>query len=258
MKVKKEFSSKDGLKVKLSVSDASEAFLNTVRRLVMEEVPTLAVEDVEIRDNSSALYDEMIALRLGLLPIKTDLSSYSLPKSEDEVKERAASCTLQMTLKAAKKGNVLAEAIQSKDPKCVPIYGEMPVVKLGAKQKIDMTLWAVMGQGKNHIKWSPGLAWFSRKAELKVDNKSAKLAVFKDKFPPQIFDKDGKISEKKILELDLVDAVDRVCDEVVKVTYAPREFTLTLESWGQLTPAEILGESAKILAAKVEELEAQL
>ncbi len=45
-----------------------------------EEVPTMAIEDVEFRKNNSILYDEIIAHRLGLVPLKTDLKSYNLPE----------------------------------------------------------------------------------------------------------------------------------------------------------------------------------
>ena len=62
-------------KINFILSKTERVFVNTIRRMIIDEVPTLAVEDVEFRANSSALYDEMIALRLGLLPIKTDLKS---------------------------------------------------------------------------------------------------------------------------------------------------------------------------------------
>ena len=55
------------------------AQMNLLRRLAMSETPVLAIKEVEFNKNSSILYDEVVAHRLGLLPLTTDLSSYSLP-----------------------------------------------------------------------------------------------------------------------------------------------------------------------------------
>ena len=48
------------------IKGANEIFANTIRRLILEEVPTLAVEEIEIKDNGSALFDEMLGLRLDI------------------------------------------------------------------------------------------------------------------------------------------------------------------------------------------------
>ncbi len=254
MKLTKLKKTKDNLNLSFQASGCDEAFINTVRRLVIEEVPTLAIEDLEIKENSSALYDEMLGLRLGLCPIKTDLKSYRLPANEDEVEERAASCTLQMALKASKKGYVYAENAASKDPKCKFVFPNMPLTKLSSKQKVDLVMFAVMGQGKDHIKWSPGLAWFKNTASLTVKNDKDLVEKFLSKYPAQIIEK-GQISKDKIEKLGLWDAVDGVCDDLVKVDYAKDVFDFNLESWGQLTCNEILDEASNILIQKVEEME---
>lgn len=254
MKLTKLKKTKDNLNLSFEVSGCDEAFINSMRRLVIEEVPTLAIEDLEIKENSSALYDEMLALRLGLCPIKTDLKSYRLPTNKDEVEERAASCTLQMALKVSKKGYVYAESATSKDPKCKFVYPNMPITKLTSKQKVDLMMYAVMGQGKEHIKWSPGLAWFKNKASVSVKKDKDLVEKFQSKYPAQIIEK-GLISKDKIEKLDLFDAVDGVCDDLVKVDYAKDEFVFNLESWGQLTCNEILNEASNILIQKAEEME---
>ncbi|MBU1111822.1 MAG: DNA-directed RNA polymerase subunit D [archaeon] len=258
MKLKKVSEDKKNMKLSFELNDCDEAFANAIRRTIMEEVPTLAIEDIEVKENSSALYDEMLALRIGLTPIKTDLSSYRLPKNEDEIKERAAGCTLQMGLKVAKKGYVYAEEATSKDTKCTFVYPKMPLVKLAAKQKVDLLMYAVMGQGKDHIKWSPGMAWFYHQADVKVNQKVNLIEQFKHKYPPQIFDKSGKIVKEKIVELNLFDAVEGICDNLIQVTFQDNQFIFNVESWGQLTCQKMLEESANILLNKVEELEAQI
>src|SRR3989338_5337273 len=156
MKLEKIKEERKKNKLTFLIKDGSDVFVNTIRRLILEEVPTLAIEDLEIKDNGSALYDEMLGLRLGLTPIKTDLKSYELKENCKCGGVGCARCELKMTLKASKKGYVYAEEAKSTDPKCTFVYPTMPIVKILAKQKIDMQLTAVLGQGKKHIKWAPG------------------------------------------------------------------------------------------------------
>ena len=78
MKIEKIKEEKKKNKLSILLKDTDEVFANAIRRLILEEVPTLAVEDLEIKENNSALYDEFIGLRLGLIPLKTDLKSYNL------------------------------------------------------------------------------------------------------------------------------------------------------------------------------------
>ena len=49
---------------------------NALRRIMMTEVPSMAIEDVVFIENSSPMYDEVLAHRLGLVPLKTDLKTY--------------------------------------------------------------------------------------------------------------------------------------------------------------------------------------
>ena len=53
------------------ITGCNAGYVNTLRRLFMNEVPVMAIEDVEFRKNDSGLYDELVSLRLGLIPFKT-------------------------------------------------------------------------------------------------------------------------------------------------------------------------------------------
>lgn len=255
MKLEKIKDDKKNKKLSFLLKGSNEVFANTIRRLIIEEVPTLAVEEVEVKDNSSALHDEMLALRLGLVPIKTDLKSYRLPKNQDEIAEKSASCTLQLKLKANKKGYVYAGEAESDDPKCTFVYEKMPVVKLLSKQKVDVIMTAVMGQGKEHTKWTPGLAHYKKEPVLKVgkvQNPERLASVCSD----GVFKVKGNSVEvvpEKAYESKLLDTYAEM-DKGISVTYSDN-LLFYVESWGQLSCKEMLTKSAEILLEKIEEME---
>lgn len=60
----------------MDIKGVETAVVNTLRRLIMDEVPTMAVKDVFIFQNTTVMQDEVLAQRLGLLPIKASPGLY--------------------------------------------------------------------------------------------------------------------------------------------------------------------------------------
>ena len=65
---------KSDMKVRFLLEKASPAFANALRRVAKNEVPTLAIEYVDFEENTSGMFDELIAHRLGLIPLTFDMS----------------------------------------------------------------------------------------------------------------------------------------------------------------------------------------
>lgn len=255
IKIEKIKEEKKKNKLVVLMSNGSEAFANAIRRLILEEVPTLAIEDVEIKENNSALYDEMFALRLGLIPIKTDLKSY-VPKEQCKCAGAGcAQCELKMTLKAGKKGYVYAEEAESADPKCTFVYPKMPVVKLLSKQKLDVTMTAVLGKGKTHAKWAPGFCYYKREPILKVGKVENPELVAKSSTDGVFVLKNKKLElvQEKVHDSQLLEYYSEL-DKGITVEYG-NNIILTVESWGQLSCKEMLQKSAALLLEKVETME---
>jgi DNA-directed RNA polymerase subunit D len=247
---------KDKEKGKLSfvIKGVDPVFVNTLRRTIMEEVPTLAIEEVEFRDNSSALYDEMVAHRLGLIPIKTDLKSYELPKECTCKGKGCAKCTLKMTLSSKSAGYVYAKEIKSKDSKCVPALPGLPIVKLLKGQKIEFEATAVLGQGKDHAKWSPGLASYKGYPTIEVNSKGESCEEAAMKCPVNVFEfKKGKLTVVNPLNCHFCNACVDVCPDGIQVEESKTDFIFNIESWGQLVPRTIIKEAINRFQKKTDE-----
>jgi DNA-directed RNA polymerase subunit D len=228
-------------KLVLLVEGTNPAYINSLRRLIIGEVPTMAIEDVEFRQNDSVLYDEMLAHRLGLLPLKTDLKSYELTKNCDCKGAGCAKCQLKLTLVAEGPKTIYAKDLKSADPKVVPIYPETPIVKLLDNQKIELEATAVLGKGKEHSKWSPGLAFFKGLPIITATKDSDKTIIKNSKILSisgnNVTIKDH-IKYSSGLEQDLEEAG-------FNITHSEEDYILTIESWGQLKPEEIIKTAIK-------------
>jgi len=153
-------------RVRFNISGISIGTANALRRIVISMVPVMAIETVTFYDNNSILVDEVLAHRLGLIPLKTDLKTYNLV-SECSCKGRGcAKCTAVLSLDVEGPKTVYTKDMKSNDPNIAPVYGNMPIVKLAAGQKIRLECNAQLGIGKEHMKWQGGLASY----EIRDDN----------------------------------------------------------------------------------------
>lgn len=144
--------------------------VNAVRRSIIDDVLTMAIEDVEFRKNSSVLYDEIIAHRMGLIPLRTDLKSYNLTSACKCNGEGCSRCQVRLVLKAKGPDMVYASFLKSKDPKIKPVFSETPIVKLLKGQKLELEAVATLGRGKEHSKWCPGHAYYRYKSGAKSED----------------------------------------------------------------------------------------
>jgi DNA-directed RNA polymerase subunit D len=198
----------------------------------------------------------VLSHRLGLIPLTTDLKSYELPKSPEDIEERKAKCTLTLTLKEKGPKTVYASDLKTSDPKVKPVFPKTPIVILLKNQEVELLAVAVMGKGKDHAKWSPGHIWYTYKPTLKISKNKELLEKNRENYPPEIYNKKGEIDEKAILEKNLVDAVSHVCEDLIKVEHDDTEFVFQVESWGQLSCSEIVLKSFEVFNEKLDELNA--
>jgi DNA-directed RNA polymerase subunit D len=240
-------------KVSFLLKDSTPAFANTVRRLLIDEVPSLAIEEVELAKNSSVLYDEIVAHRLGLIPLTTDLKTYELPQENLPLADQPAKCVVKFTLKAKGPKIVLSGDLVSNDPKVKPVHEGIPIVKLLKGQEIELHASATLGKGRTHAKWSPGLAFYKNKPTIDITKNPGNPEEVAKCCSVDVFTaKNGKLAINKdnYLACHLCgDCVEKSKGDVT-VEDEGKDFVFFLEPFGQLKAKEMLTQAAQELEDK--------
>ena len=119
----------------------------------MVNVPKIAIEDVNIIRNDSAMFNEVLAHRLGLTPLVSDLDALeglSLPEDDDWEEFTNG---IMFTLKEEGPKVVYSKDLISSDSKIKPVYDTIPLVKLKENEELNIEAVAKVGYGKEHAKW---------------------------------------------------------------------------------------------------------
>jgi DNA-directed RNA polymerase subunit D len=119
----------------------------------------MAIDDVVILENSSVLYDEILAHRLGMIPIKTDLERYILPEKCDCGTPLGCNkCRVLLVLDGVAQDRpktIHSGDLVSEDREVRPISAGIPIVKLAPGQVVKLEAYARLGRGREHAKWQP-------------------------------------------------------------------------------------------------------
>ncbi|MGC2425830.1 MAG: DNA-directed RNA polymerase subunit D [Nitrososphaeraceae archaeon] len=150
---------KEDERVIVKFNNAPRQYVNALRRLSISEVPTLAIDDVIILENSSVMHDEAIAHRLGLIPLRTDLDRFVMPHDCDCKSTLGCSkCRVLLVLdsEANEKTKVVTSGeLLSEDELVKPVSRDIPIIILAPSQKLKFEAYARLGVGKDHAKWQP-------------------------------------------------------------------------------------------------------
>jgi len=144
-------------KITIKFNNVPRQYVNALRRLSISEVPTFAIDDVVILENSSVMHDEAVAHRLGLIPLRTDLKKFNLPNNCDC--KSALGCTncrvlLQLDAEAKDKTKIITTSeLISEDEFVKPVNQDIPIITLAPGQKMKFEAYARLGLGKDHAKW---------------------------------------------------------------------------------------------------------
>jgi len=219
------------------VAEMNESLANAVRRY-LNQIPILAIDEVEISRNDSSLYDETIAHRMGLIPLKMD----KMTTGGKEVK---------LKLSVKKEGAVYSKELTGS---IKPVYEKIPITFLNKGQELEIVAKVKAGKGEEHSKFSPGLMFYRNVFDVKIDKDCPKEVV--DACPQKILKmENGRVVVKDNYKCDMCGACLDICKQkdLIKIT-PTKELLINLESFGQLSVTEIFKKSLEILKKDLKEV----
>lgn len=220
----------------------TDSLANSIRRSV-SLIPIMAIDEVEISKNDSPLYDETVAHRLGLIPLKMD-KSYK----DDTV--------LKFKLNSKKEGYVLSDEIKG-DVEVV--YDKIPVTLINKDQEMKIKGTTKMGIGREHAKFSPGILFYRNLCEITMDREFED--TIKKVFPEnEIKVKGNKIVLKDDQEKSIVDFCEGISlknKKEIEVKDSD-EIVFSIESFGQIKAEDIFKKAIEVLEKEIKNVSKNL
>ncbi|KAF5745601.1 DNA-directed RNA polymerase family protein [Tripterygium wilfordii] len=273
----------DYLKFELRDTDASMA--NALRRVMIAEVPTIAIDLVEIEVNSSVLNDEFLAHRLGLIPLTSE-RAMSMRFSRDcdacDGDGQCEFCSVEFHLRAKCHSDqtldVTSKDLYSSDHSVVPVdFSDIAghdsseqrgiiIVKLRRGQELRLRAIARKGIGKDHAKWSPAATvTFMYEPEIHINEEMMQTLTLEEKMalvessPTKVL---GVDSNQQVVVVDpeaytyddevLKKAESMGKPGLIEINAREDSFIFTVESTGAMKASQLLLNAIEILKQKLD------
>ncbi|KAJ3205333.1 45 kDa subunit of RNA polymerase II [Dinochytrium kinnereticum] len=229
----------------LSNTDLSVA--NALRRIMLAEVPTMAIDLVEIEENSSVLIDEFISHRLGLIPLYSNDLSNIIYTRDCTCTQYCALCSVELTLHVRcdsdQTREVTARDLMSSHEFIRPIFQAdddmgVVIVKLRRGQELKVRCIAKKGTAKEHAKWSPCSAV---SFEYDPHNKLRHTTYWVE----------SDVKEEWPVGPNGAKEPEPDPNEPFDYSAKPNKFYFTVEGSGVMEPKEIVISALKMLLAKL-------
>ncbi len=256
-------------KAKLILSDTHPPLANSLRRALIADVPKLAIEDVEFHlgsigseedekeyESTTPLFDEIIAHRLGLIPIPTDLDLFNYRDDCEECGgEGCPNCTVIYSLNKKGPGTVYSGDLVPVGSNDLRVVEDLiPIVKLNENQAILLYATAELGTAKEHAKWQPtsgvGYKYYP---QIEIDDEKCEdCGDCVTQCPVDILEEsDGGIEVTDIEKCKLCSACEDACEvDAINVEGREDKFILRYETDGSLTAEDTLKKALEVLQDK--------
>ena len=235
------FIERDERSARFLVRGITPAFANGIRRAMVADVPTLSVDTVRVIENSSVMFDEQIALRLGLVPLTTP----------DDY-EPGETVTLAIDVEGP--ATAYSGDLVSSDGQVGPAEENVPIIDLKEGQRLELEADAKLGYGKDHAKHQGGVAVGYRHLQrVLVGDERDEFADDDPEVVRGVLEDDGELVEASSFDNDLS---SRYPDREVSVEDVPNAFVFDVETDGSMPVDELVSKAAESLRARADELEA--
>ncbi|OIR57356.1 MAG: RNA polymerase II subunit 3 [Amphiamblys sp. WSBS2006] len=222
------------------------AIANALRRIMIAEIPTIAIDLVEIEQNSSSLPDEFIVHRLGMVPLTSEEAENIRYTRDCTCMQYCPKCSVELTLDVrcdeGEGRDVTSFDLRTELPRVQPYHGRedtdgVLLMKLRPGQHLAMKCIAKKGIGKEHAKWSPVTAVGFEYDPLNIlqHTKLRAEESAEREWPPSRNAGRTELREGKTYE-------------------KPTEFFFSIETTGVLSPENVFLSAARILGRKAAEL----
>ena len=260
----------DNEKIRILLKETDRAFVNSIRRTLMSDTPKMAIETVsfikktveedgEVWETDGPLPDEVIAQRLAMIPIPTNHEQYyfqdECPNCADMVEEDRGCALCTMLYYCQKKGSQEGVWVTAGDLNFLgeeegfipEKYQSIPITKLFQGQIIEFSATAIMGRGRDHVKWTPVCGVNFNPRQVGVINIKSRAKILWDlglNIKAGDFNKDGRLEDVDKVDLLRKDLnhvgsgteESREFKEAVVLEDVPNEFILSFETDGSMSP----------------------
>ncbi|KAF9621919.1 hypothetical protein IFM89_029139 [Coptis chinensis] len=277
----------DYLKFELRETDASMA--NALRRVMLAEVPTIAIDLVEIEVNSTVLNDEFISHRLGLIPLTSDRAMdmrFSRDCDACDGDGQCEYCSVEFHLSVRcdqdQTQDVTSADLQSTDPTVVPVdvaarssssgYDASEnrgiiIVKLRRGQELRLRAIARKGIGKDHAKWSPAATvTFMYEPEIRINEELMESLSLEEKnswiesSPTKVFGIDPNTHQVMVVDAEAYTYDEEVIKKaeamgkpgLVEIEAKEDSFIFTVESTGAVKASQLVINAIDVLKQKLD------
>lgn len=272
--------------INFDISGIDASIANALRRILLVEIPTVAIETVQIYQNTGVIQDEVLAHRLGLIPMSIDPNAIEFRNEDEDLNEKNSLC-FRLNVKCTKddinqEKGITSKAIYSKDLVWVPlsdsqrkrfassppsvVLDDILITKLRPGQSIEAIIYCEKNIGRVHAKWSPVCtASYRLLPEFGFPNgpiSGPDALQLRDSIcPMKVFDIEeatGNIFPKNQRNCTTCRACIEKFPSQIKLLKDKFHFIFSIETTGSIPPVELVRAAIDILRRKGEKIKSSV